>query len=40
MPRTEIPERYVAEFRQQTSTALAKLDLTSGRQGEAQLAQR
>jgi murein DD-endopeptidase MepM/ murein hydrolase activator NlpD len=40
MPRTEIPERYIAEFRQQTSTALAKLDLTSGRQGEAQLAQR
>jgi len=30
MPRTEIPSRYMAEFYNQASTALAKLDLTSG----------
>jgi murein DD-endopeptidase MepM/ murein hydrolase activator NlpD len=30
MPRTEIPSRYMAEFHDRASTALAKLDLTSG----------
>jgi len=30
MPRTEIPSRYLAEFHAEASTALAKLDLTSG----------
>jgi murein DD-endopeptidase MepM/ murein hydrolase activator NlpD len=32
LPRTEIPAQYVAEFRSQAETALAKLELTSGRQ--------
>jgi murein DD-endopeptidase MepM/ murein hydrolase activator NlpD len=31
MPRTEIPAQYLAEFRSQAETALAKLELTSGR---------
>ena len=30
MPRTEIPSQYLAEFHTQASTALAKLELTSG----------
>ena len=29
MPRTEIPSKYLGEFRSQSATALAKLDLTS-----------
>jgi murein DD-endopeptidase MepM/ murein hydrolase activator NlpD len=31
LPRTEIPAQYLAEFRSQAETALAKLELTSGR---------
>jgi murein DD-endopeptidase MepM/ murein hydrolase activator NlpD len=30
LPRTEIPSQYLAEFRSQATTALAKLELTSG----------
>jgi len=31
LPRTEIPGQYLAEFRSQAETALARLELTSGR---------
>lgn len=40
MPRTEIPSQYMAEFRGQSETALARLDLTNGRTATAQLASR
>ncbi len=40
MPRTEIPSRYLAEFHDQASTALAKLDLTSGTPPVTQVASR
>jgi murein DD-endopeptidase MepM/ murein hydrolase activator NlpD len=38
MPRTEIPSKYMAEFRSQSAIALAKLDLTNGRTATTQLA--
>ncbi len=31
MPRVEIPAKYMAEFRRDSETTFAKLDLTSGR---------
>ncbi len=37
MPRTEIPSQYMAEFRGQSETVLAKLDLTNGRTATTQL---
>jgi murein DD-endopeptidase MepM/ murein hydrolase activator NlpD len=40
MPRTEIPSKYMAEFRGQSETVLAKLDLTNGRTATARLASR
>jgi murein DD-endopeptidase MepM/ murein hydrolase activator NlpD len=40
MPRTEIPSKYMAEFRSQSETALARLDLTNGRTATTQLASR
>jgi murein DD-endopeptidase MepM/ murein hydrolase activator NlpD len=40
MPRTEIPSGYLAEFRSQSESELAKLQLTSGQGGVAQLASR
>ena len=40
MPRTEIPSQYMAEFRSQSEIVLAKLELTNGRTGTAQLASR
>jgi murein DD-endopeptidase MepM/ murein hydrolase activator NlpD len=38
MPRTEIPSKYMAEFRNQAEVVLAKLDLTNGRMATTQLA--
>jgi murein DD-endopeptidase MepM/ murein hydrolase activator NlpD len=38
MPRVEIPAKYLAEFRSQSESVFAKLDLTSGR-ASAQVAQ-
>jgi hypothetical protein len=38
MPRVEIPAKYLAEFRSQSESLFAKLDLTSGR-ASAQVAQ-
>jgi len=38
MPRTEIPSKYMAEFRSQSEIVLAKLDLTNGRTATTQLA--
>jgi murein DD-endopeptidase MepM/ murein hydrolase activator NlpD len=38
MPRTEIPSKYLAEFRSQSEVVLAKLDLTNGRTATTQLA--
>jgi hypothetical protein len=40
MPRTEIPSTYLAEFRRQSESAMAKLELTSGQGATAQLASR
>ena len=40
MPRTEIPSRYLAEFRSQAEVTLARLDLTSGAAPDRQLASR
>jgi murein DD-endopeptidase MepM/ murein hydrolase activator NlpD len=40
MPRTEIPSNYLAEFRSQSESALAKLQLTSGTGSVAQVASR
>jgi murein DD-endopeptidase MepM/ murein hydrolase activator NlpD len=40
LPRTEIPSQYLAEFRSQAETSLAKLELTSGTQGGQRLASR
>jgi len=40
MPRTEIPSTYLAEFRRQSESAMAKLELTSGQGASAQLASR
>jgi murein DD-endopeptidase MepM/ murein hydrolase activator NlpD len=40
MPRTEIPSSYLAEFRRQSESAMAKLELTSGQGATAQLASR
>ena len=40
MPRTEIPAQYAAEFNTQTGSAFAKLNLTRGADGVAQLASR
>ncbi len=40
LPRTEIPSKYVAEFRSQAEVALAKLDLTSGPTTDRRLASR
>lgn len=40
LPRTEIPSNYLAEFRSQSDSALAKLQLTSGGAAAAQLASR
>jgi murein DD-endopeptidase MepM/ murein hydrolase activator NlpD len=40
LPRTEIPSQYLAEFRSQSTTALAKLQLTSGNTAVAQVASR
>ena len=39
-PRVEIPSAYAAEFHSQAETTFAKLDLTSGRARQAQLASR
>jgi murein DD-endopeptidase MepM/ murein hydrolase activator NlpD len=38
LPRTEIPSQYLAEFRTQAEVALARLDLTSGRDTGERLA--
>jgi murein DD-endopeptidase MepM/ murein hydrolase activator NlpD len=39
LPRTEVPAQYVAEFRRQSETAMAKLDLTTqGREPATRLA--
>ena len=40
LPRTEIPSSYLAEFRGQSESALAKLQLTSGPGSVAQVASR
>ena len=40
LPRTEIPSQYLAEFRSQAETALAKLELTSGTSSGERLASR
>jgi murein DD-endopeptidase MepM/ murein hydrolase activator NlpD len=40
LPRTEIPSQYLAEFRSESTTALAKLQLTSGSTAIAQVASR
>jgi murein DD-endopeptidase MepM/ murein hydrolase activator NlpD len=40
LPRTEIPSSYLAEFRNQSTSALAKLQLTSGNTAVAQVASR
>jgi murein DD-endopeptidase MepM/ murein hydrolase activator NlpD len=40
LPRTEIPSQYLAEFSSQSTTALAKLQLTSGNAAVAQVASR
>jgi murein DD-endopeptidase MepM/ murein hydrolase activator NlpD len=40
LPRTEIPSQYLAEFRSESTTALAKLQLTSGSTAAAQVASR
>ena len=40
MPRTEIPSNYLAEFRSQSESALAKLQLTSGAGSVTQVASR
>ena len=40
LPRTEIPSDYMTEFRNQSTTALAKLQLTSGNAAAAQVASR
>jgi murein DD-endopeptidase MepM/ murein hydrolase activator NlpD len=40
MPRTEIPSQYLAEFRSQAKTSLAKLELTGGRDAGQRLASR
>jgi murein DD-endopeptidase MepM/ murein hydrolase activator NlpD len=40
LPRTEIPSGYLAEFRSQSESALAKLQLTSGQGSVAQVASR
>ena len=40
LPRTEIPSSYLAEFRSQSESALAKLQLTSGQGSVAQVASR
>ena len=40
LPRTEIPSNYLAEFRSQSESALAKLQLTSGQGSVAQVASR
>ncbi len=40
MPRTEIPSGYLAEFRRQSEAEFAKLQLTSGQGGIAQVASR
>ncbi len=38
LPRTEIPSQYLAEFRSQAEVALARLELTSGRDADERLA--
>jgi murein DD-endopeptidase MepM/ murein hydrolase activator NlpD len=40
LPRTEIPSAYLAEFREQSTSALARLQLTSGQSPAAQVASR
>jgi murein DD-endopeptidase MepM/ murein hydrolase activator NlpD len=40
MPRNEIPQKYVAEFSNQSVATFARLDLTSGKAPSAQLASR
>jgi len=40
MPRTEIPSQYLAEFRNEASASLAKLDLTNGSASTTQVASR
>jgi murein DD-endopeptidase MepM/ murein hydrolase activator NlpD len=40
LPRTEIPSKYLAEFRSQAEVALAKLDLASGPATDRRLASR
>jgi murein DD-endopeptidase MepM/ murein hydrolase activator NlpD len=40
MPRTEIPSQYLAEFRDEASASLAKLDLTNGEASPTQVASR
>jgi len=40
MPRTEIPSSYLAEFRSQSESEFAKLQLTSGQGGVARVASR
>ncbi len=40
LPRTEIPSRYLAEFRSQAEVSFAKLDLTSGAMPDRRLASR
>ena len=35
LPRTEIPSKYLAEFRAQAETKLAQLEMTSGERGQA-----
>ena len=40
MPRTEIPSSYLAEFRSQSESVLAKLQLTSGSGEVARVASR
>jgi murein DD-endopeptidase MepM/ murein hydrolase activator NlpD len=40
LPRTEIPSQYLAEFRSQAETSLAKLELTGGRIPDQRLASR
>ena len=40
MPRNEIPQKYLAEFRNQSVATFARLDLTSGKAPSAQLASR
>ncbi|HEX9206707.1 MAG TPA: peptidoglycan DD-metalloendopeptidase family protein [Steroidobacteraceae bacterium] len=40
MPRTEIPSKYLPEFRSHSETVLARLDLTNGRTTNTRLASR